>query len=261
MTKILWINPLGTQEFDAPVSEALAHESDAQIDIASLSQGPVNLDPNSSATVMGHETLRVIRWAEQEGYDAAVIGCFYDPYLRAAREITNRLVVVAPAESSLRIASTLGDSYSILVGSRKNIPEMHENVVRYGHENKLASFRTLDISVNDYQSVSYTHLDVYKRQQIAGVRKIIRARVLDVAGLSRPSPPGQPDRPSSVVLIDEDHGHIVQLEIQNELLMVLVDGVIESVMPDIITMLNPEDASVAGFEDLWVCLLYTSRCV
>ena len=34
--------------------------------------------------------------------------------------------------------------------------------------------------------------------------------------------------------------------------MVLVDGVIESVMPDIITMLNPEDASVAGFEDLWV---------
>lgn len=152
MTKILWINPLGTQEFDAPVSEALAHESDAQIDIASLSQGPVNLDPNSSATVMGHETLRVIRWAEQEGYDAAVIGCFYDPYLRAAREITNRLVVVAPAESSLRIASTLGDSYSILVGSRKNIPEMHENVVRYGHENKLASFRTLDISVNDYQS-------------------------------------------------------------------------------------------------------------
>ena len=89
-------------------------------------------------------------------------------------------------------------------------------------------------------------------RRIAGVRKIIRARVLDVAGLSRPSPPGQPDRPSSVVLIDEDHGHIVQLEIQNELLMVLVDGVIESVMPDIITMLNPEDASVASFEDLWV---------
>ncbi len=208
MTKILWINPLGTQEFDAPISEALAHESDAQIDVASLSPGPVNLDPNSSATVMGHETLRVIRWAEQEGYDAAVISCFYDPYLRAAREITNRLVVVAPAESSLRIASTLGDSYSILVGSRKNIPEMHENVVRYGHENKLASFRTLDISVNDYQS----NLDFTAKR----IREEARAAV-------------EQDRADVVVLgCTAQFG--VYREIQQELEVPVIDSAVASLI-------------------------------
>lgn len=85
-----------------------------------------------------------------------------------------------------------------------------------------------------------------------GVQRIIRARVSNVEGLSRPAPPGQPDRPSSVFLVEESQGKIVQIEIQNELLMLLVDGAIEAVLPDIITMLRPEDASVAGLDDLWV---------
>lgn len=85
-----------------------------------------------------------------------------------------------------------------------------------------------------------------------GVRRIIHARVTDVTGLSRPAPPGEPDRPSSVILEEIGSGRIVQLEIQNELLMLMVDGMVEAVMPDIITMLDPQTASVASFEDLWV---------
>lgn len=85
-----------------------------------------------------------------------------------------------------------------------------------------------------------------------GVRRIIRARVSDVTGLSRPAPPGQPDMPSSVVLVEETQGRIVQMEIQNELLMVMVDGSVVAVMPDIITMLRPDDASIASLDDLWV---------
>lgn len=92
--------------------------------------------------------------------------------------------------------------------------------------------------------------DALRRSE--GVRRIIRARVSDAEELSRPAPPGQPDRPSSVVLIEEGQGRIIQVEIQNELLMVMVDGAIEAVIPDIITMLHPEDASVASLEDLWV---------
>ncbi|QPZ38396.1 DUF917 domain-containing protein [Paramicrobacterium chengjingii] len=86
----------------------------------------------------------------------------------------------------------------------------------------------------------------------AGVKRIIRARVSDITGLSRPAPPGQPDMPSSVVLIEESQERIVQIEIQNELLMVMIDGAVVAVIPDIITMLRPEDASVASLDDLWV---------
>lgn len=94
-----------------------------------------------------------------------------------------------------------------------------------------------------------------KHQQLRrseGVRRIIRARVADVAGLSRPAPAGEPDHPSSVVLIEESQGRFVQLEIQNELLLLMVDGAPEAVIPDIITMLHPDDGRVASLDDLWV---------
>ena len=85
-----------------------------------------------------------------------------------------------------------------------------------------------------------------------GVRRIIRARVADVAGLSRPAPAGEPDHPSSIVLIEEAQGRFVQLEIQNELLLLMIDGTPEAVIPDIITMLHPDDGRVASLDDLWV---------
>ena len=157
MTRILWINPMGTAEFDEPISRELRSESSAFIDVASFERGPKHLDYNAFEMLVAPTLLSTIRWAEQEGYDAAVVGCFYDPALRAAREIVDDLVITAPAEASLHLAATLGEKISILVGTEKNIPEMHENVVKYGFLNRLASFRPVGIAVNDYQrDPSYT---------------------------------------------------------------------------------------------------------
>lgn len=168
MKRVLWINPMGTTEFDQPLVDALQSETSAQLDVASLTRGPRNLDYEISMAAASVETLGVLRWAEKAGYDAAIIGCFYDPYLRAAREILTNMVVTAPAESALHIAATLGDSYSILVGSRKNIPEMHDNVFKYGNESKLASFRTLDIAVNDYQKdLEFTRGRIFREAELA----------------------------------------------------------------------------------------------
>ena len=42
--------------------------------------------------------LKIIKEAEKENFEGAIIGCFYDPGLREAREIAEKLVVAAPAE-------------------------------------------------------------------------------------------------------------------------------------------------------------------
>jgi allantoin racemase len=89
--------------------------------------------------------LHAIKQAEKDGYDAAVIGCFYDPFLREAREICDRMVVTAPAESSLQLAAALGDTFSVIVSRRKCIPAMRNNVLQYGYGVKLASFRGLGV--------------------------------------------------------------------------------------------------------------------
>ena len=87
---------------------------------------------------------------------------------------------------------------------------------------------------------------------LLGIRRVIRARVVEVEGLSGPTGPSLPDRPSSVTLVDELQGRIIRLEMQNEIQLMLVDGDIHAGLPDIITLTRPEDAAVAGLEDLWV---------
>ena len=155
MVRILWINPVGTAAYDAPIGAELRHEAapTTRVDVCSLpGVGPQHLEWNALEAVVAGPTMGVVRWGTEQGYDAAVIGCFYDPFLRAARELAGPMAVTAPAEACLHIAATVGERVSILVGRRKWIPEMHENVVKYGYRDHLASFRVLEMSVDEFQA-------------------------------------------------------------------------------------------------------------
>lgn len=152
--RIFWLNPVGTTGYDGPVGEALRAEAnpDTRVDVGSLTGvGPQHLEYNAYEMVVAGKTMGAIRWAEANGYDAAIIGCFYDPALRGARELTTRMPVTAPAEACLHIANTVGERVSILVGRSKWIPEMHENVVKYGFKDRFASFRVLQMTVSEFQ--------------------------------------------------------------------------------------------------------------
>ncbi len=151
--RILWINPIGSDDFDPPMQVFLetGKHPETEIDVVSLNRGPLHLEYHYYEALILADTLHRVKQGENEGYDAAVIGCFYDPGLREAREITNCLVVTAPAEASMHIAATLGHRFSIIVGRKKWIPQMHENVVNYGFEDRLASFKSVELGVYDFQ--------------------------------------------------------------------------------------------------------------
>lgn len=150
--RILWINPIGTNVFDQPIRDVLeqAKRPDTEVNVVSLEKGPLHLEYHYYEALVLTDILHKIKQAENEGYDAAVIGCFYDPGLRAAKEITERLVVTAPCEATLHIAASLGHRFSIIVGRKKCIPKMHENVVNYGFGNRLASFKSVDLGVHEF---------------------------------------------------------------------------------------------------------------
>ncbi len=172
MTRILWINPVGTNADDSPMGEELRREAspDTRIDVCSLpGAGPEHLEWNALEAMVAGPTMGVIRWASEiERYDAAVIGCFYDPFLRGARELAGSMAVTAPAEACMHIAATVGDRFSILVGRQKWIPEMHQNVVKYGFADRLASFRVLDMSVDDFQAEPETsHRRILSEAELA----------------------------------------------------------------------------------------------
>ena len=154
-TRILWINPLYTDAYNRTMAESFRQivRPGTEVDVVSLDgEGPSHVEYNAFEALMLPRLLRTVRWVEEAGYDAAVIGCFYDPALRAAREITDRMVVVGPAHSALSIAGSLGERFSILVGRKKWIPEMAENVHRCGASERLASWRVLEMGVDDFQA-------------------------------------------------------------------------------------------------------------
>ncbi|MCX8453528.1 DUF917 domain-containing protein [Paenarthrobacter ureafaciens] len=88
--------------------------------------------------------------------------------------------------------------------------------------------------------------------ELLGVTRIARGRVSHIEGLSRPTDLGLPAQPSSVTLEDETTGQIIRMEIQNEILLVLVDGAVAAAVPDMVTLLNSEHGSVANLDDLRV---------
>ena len=148
MLKIMFINPVGTGAYDEHMRRILeeVRRPDVEVTVTHLRKGPVHLEYHYYEHIVMDETLQLVRKTEKEGYDAVVIGCFYDPGLREAREIVS-IPVIAPAEACMHVAATLGHKFSIIVGRRKWIPKMESNVYLYGLERKLASFRDINFGV------------------------------------------------------------------------------------------------------------------
>ncbi|MCR4432765.1 MAG: aspartate/glutamate racemase family protein [Caldiserica bacterium] len=149
--KILFIDPVpGPIEPNFKSYLELGKASETELVIASIESGPEHLEYRFYETLVLRDILSLSVKAEKDGFDGVVIGCFYDPGLYEAREITKDLVVVAPGEASMHIASTLGNSFSIIVGRDKWVPRVLENLHRYGLKEKLASIKALGLGVNDF---------------------------------------------------------------------------------------------------------------
>jgi allantoin racemase len=151
--RVLWINPVGTGEFDDQIKNVLmsVKRHDVEVEVTHLPHGPPNLDYKSYEPLILVETLQIIRRAEKEGFDAVVIGCFDDPGLQEARELVN-IPVVGPMEACLHIASTLGHKYSIIVNRREGQARLEDHIYTYGLEKKLASFRSINFMVSEMKS-------------------------------------------------------------------------------------------------------------
>ncbi len=166
--RILWIDPIVE---DRPYTSALrkaldaARRSDTALEIISLPEGPAprHLRYHAYEALVVGEIVRTV-YRQAENYDAFIIGCFYDLALREAREISGRAIVTAPCESSVAIASQLGNTFSVLVGADKAIPKMRENIRAYGLGPRLMSMRPLNMAVLDFQAQAERALEAMLRE-------------------------------------------------------------------------------------------------
>jgi len=153
MKKILYVNPVGSDSFNQETEEFIEAVRSPEFEpvVRSLAEGPPHLEYHTYEHEAAGPLLRMLKEADDEGYCAGIIGCFYDGGLREARELVN-MPIIGMAEGSLAYAATMGHKFSIIVGRRKWIAKMEQNVLLYGHERKLASFRTIDMGIPEYES-------------------------------------------------------------------------------------------------------------
>ena len=99
--KILWIDPVGTDGFDAVIGKILKDSAAAgtTVDVVSLPEGrPLHLEYHAYEGLVTSDIAKLVYHLSAE-YDGIVIGCFYDVGLREAREVSRRAVVTAPCQS------------------------------------------------------------------------------------------------------------------------------------------------------------------
>ncbi len=150
--RILFLKVVAYDTMNEAIKEYLEgyKNADTQIEVRSLAAGPKHLEYQYYQAMAGAGILKEILKAERDGFDAVVTSCFDDPFLYPAREISKNIIVTAPGESSMYLASVLGSKFSIIVGRDKWVPQMRENVYKYGLGEKLASFRSLGLGVLDF---------------------------------------------------------------------------------------------------------------
>lgn len=82
--------------------------------------------------------------AEKEGYRAAIVGCFGDPALAAAREMV-AIPVLGPGETALAVASTLGDKILVLEPEHEFVYPTEKMISAYGYKDKVVGVHHLDL--------------------------------------------------------------------------------------------------------------------
>ncbi len=167
MTKrILYIKPTHYAAANGEIRDYLGKycDLDSQVDVICMPRGPQHLEYLYYQSIAQLEILKAVKKAEKHGYDGAIIGCFDDPGLYEAREICETMCVAGPGEAAMGIASMLGYRFSIIVGREKWIPQIRDNVRKYGYMGRLASCVSLDMGVPDLQR---NHAETSRRMRNA----------------------------------------------------------------------------------------------
>lgn len=148
--KIEFINPFGTEAYDGLIAETLlpCASPDTQVTIRHLRNAPPDIDYYYNKHLMETVVFERVMQAEEENYDAVIVGCCYDPGVRVARELVD-IPVVGPLEASMQMASYFGHSYTVVTDHHKAVPYLEDLVQQSGLAGSCRGVRCIEWWVKD----------------------------------------------------------------------------------------------------------------
>jgi len=139
--KIMIINPNSDLDMTESIQRTATDFAQGDFDVVCkpTPEAPSFIETYEDVIKAGPGMVRLIR--ENEGvFDAFVVACHSDPNLDAMKEITKK-PVVGIGEASMKIASMLGDRFSVVSDNKHSIPNKEFLVRKYLLKEALASVR------------------------------------------------------------------------------------------------------------------------
>jgi len=145
MKDILMVLPfLNSSPFVPPAQDYYKEIPDVEIAGVDTGKDPVSTYSDIEYMVPG--ILNRIAEAEMEGRRAAIVGCFGDPALAAARQMV-KIPVLGPGETALAVASTLGHKILLLEPSRDFVFPTEEMVAKYGYAERVVGIHHVAVTL------------------------------------------------------------------------------------------------------------------
>lgn len=148
--RINFINPFGTTAYDALIQETLSHYAmeGTRLDVTHLDACPADMDYFYPKHIVEASLLDAIKQSEEDGYDAVISGCCYDPAVMVARELVD-IPVVGPFEACLSVLSYYGRTGVIVTDHVKAGSQMKDNVKLYGASDRVLGLDVINWYVRD----------------------------------------------------------------------------------------------------------------
>jgi allantoin racemase len=162
--RILLVNPNTTTAMtDEMVASAQrVASSDCEVVGATAARGVESIDSYYDELLGAHAVVTALQ--EQDGtFDAAIIACFGDPGLDAAREVLD-VPVVGIAEASFIAAITLGRRFSVLTTLDRGVPPIEDVIRHHGFAGRCASVRATGLTVLEADSDSALAAEALERE-------------------------------------------------------------------------------------------------
>lgn len=134
-------------EADYPRLEAAAGPG-TEISVRFIEHGPRKIESEYEDALAVPGTIEAAQRAEREGMDAVLINCTADTGLAPCREAV-QIPVVGPTIAAMHLAAQLAHRFSVLSFLDRVNERFESMAFRWGLAHKLASVRSVDMSVLD----------------------------------------------------------------------------------------------------------------
>ena len=130
---------------------SLLGESNLSFEVRSLPNGPASVESEFDDRMASPWVLEEVMKAREGDFDAIFVSCMGDVATNAARELTN-IPVIAPLQTCLAVASTLGDRTGVVTVMKNLVPILYRKAREYGLDKNLAGIRSIEIPVLELES-------------------------------------------------------------------------------------------------------------